>query len=138
MQIIRKGGGQKIRSGETATVLCRFTERNMLTDSITLSNVLMPDYYWLVDKMSVTSTSGSLSGMFITGSSLLMRTYGGSSTTVPSGWLVPLSYVNLGRQYSADTEIAKVRIIVPHDMGHPYATQQVIPYLYDITYERGR
>lgn len=138
MQIIRKGSGEKLKSGETATVLCRFTERNLLTDSITLSNTLMAAYYWLVDKMSVTNSSGTFTGMFISGSSLLMSAYGGGSSTVPSGWLVPLTYINLGRQYSEDTEIAKVRLIVPHDMGHPYATQNVTPYLYDITYERGR
>ena len=38
MQIVRKGCGKKIKSGETATVLVRFTERDLLTDTITLSN----------------------------------------------------------------------------------------------------
>lgn len=38
MQIIRKGCGEKIKDGENATVLCRFTERNLMTDSLQLSN----------------------------------------------------------------------------------------------------
>ena len=38
MQIVRKGCGKKLQNQETATVLCRFTERNLLTDTIQLSN----------------------------------------------------------------------------------------------------
>ena len=40
MQIVRKGCGQKLRKGETATVLCRFSEYNLKlgADSLSLSN----------------------------------------------------------------------------------------------------
>lgn len=138
MQIVRQGCGEKIKDGETVNVLCRFTERNLLTDSLTLSNTIDPRYTAYTDKMSVRDNSGTLTGMFVAGTSLLMNTYGSSSTTVPQGWLLPLSYVNVGRPSVEGDQVAKVRIIVPHDMGHIYASQSVIPYLYDITYERGR
>ena len=38
MQIVERGTGNPIRKGETATVLCRFTERNLIRDTLQLSN----------------------------------------------------------------------------------------------------
>ena len=131
MQIIRKGCGEFIKDGETTTVLCRFKETNILTDSVQLSN----NYYYyamIPDKMSVKNSSGSYTASFING--LMFTTYGAS---VPAGWLVPMPYVRIGRATSADEEIAKVKLIVPHTQGHTYAASGVYPCLYEITYERG-
>ena len=61
-----------------------------------------------------------------------------NKTSVPSGWIVPLSYVNLGRQVSADEGIAKVRLIVPHSQGQTDATSNVYPCFYEITYQEMR
>lgn len=60
MQIERKGCGEKLRSGETANVLCRFTEYNLLlgSDSISLTNNA-PSYAANVEKMTVTNNSGT-------------------------------------------------------------------------------
>lgn len=135
MQIIRKGCGEKIKDGENATVLCRFTERNLLTDSLQLSNDII-SYASLVDKMNVKRNSGTFTASFDASSSVMYSVYG--STSVPSGWLVPLAYIKLGRPASENDQIAKVRIIVPHTQGQQYAVQSVYPCLYDITYERGR
>lgn len=137
MQIVREGCGEKLKDGENATILCRFTERNLMTDTITLSNNYLNYAHW-PDKMTVSNTSGSFEASFIAGSSLMYTVYGNNSTTVPSGWLVPLTYIKVGRQSTPDEEIAKVRLIIPHSSGHQIATQNVTPYLYDITYERGR
>ena len=41
MQIVREGCGEKIKEGETTTVLCRFTEYNILTDSLQLTNDIL-------------------------------------------------------------------------------------------------
>ena len=135
MQIIRKGCGEKIKDGENATVLCRFTERNLLTDSLQLSNDII-SYASLVDKMNVKRNSGTFTASFDASSSVMYSVYG--STSVPSGWLVPLAYIKLGRPASENDQIAKVRIIVPPTQGQQYAVQGVYPCLYDITYERGR
>lgn len=137
MQIIRKGCGEKLKDGETATVLCRFTEKNLKkgADSVQLSNENLT-YSSVPEKMSVKNTSGTFSASFEKGSSIMYYTYG--STSVPSGWLTPFSYINLGRPVKDGDEIAKVRLIVPHTQGHAYASQSVYPCLYDITYERGR
>lgn len=139
MQIVRKGCGAKLKNGETATVLCRFDETNLLTDSLQLSN---NNLYWaaIVDKMTVNNTSGTFTAWFDSGSSLMYEAYGSSrsSTSVPSGWLVPLTYIKLGRPAKPEDEIAKVNLIVPHTQGHYYASANVYPCLYTITYERGR
>lgn len=138
MQIVRQGSGSKIKDGETVTVLCRFTERNMLGDSIEVSNLLSDAYALWVDKMSVTNNSGTFTGSFVSGQSTLVNVRQLTSLAVPQGWLVPLTFINVGRPASSTDETAKVRLIVPHDVGHASAKLGVVPYLYDITYERGR
>lgn len=135
MQIVREGCGEKIKDGETTTVLCRFSERNILTDSLQLTNDVL-SFSSIVDKMTVTNTSGTFTTSFIKNQSVMAMFYG--STSVPSGWLVPFTYIKVGRQENADEEIAKVNLIVPHTQGHQYASSGVYPCYYTITYERGR
>ncbi len=135
MQIVREGCGEKIKDGETATVLCRFTEYNILEDTLQLTNDILY-FSSIVDKMTVVNTSGTFTGSFIDGESVMAAAYG--STSVPSGWLVPFTYIKVGRPQTADEEIAKVNLIVPHDQGHIYASSGVYPCYYTITYERGR
>lgn len=135
MQIVREGCGEKIKDGETTTVLCRFSERNILTDSLQLTNDVS-SFSSIVDKMTVTNTSGTFTASFIKNPSVMAMFYG--STSVPSGWLVPFTYIKVGRQENADEEIAKVNLIVPHTQGHQYASSGVYPCYYTITYERGR
>lgn len=136
MQIVRKGCGKPVKNGETTDVLCRFTETNLLTDSLLLSN---DNLYFssIPEKMNVTNNYGTFSGSFDTSSSLMYTAY--ASASVPSGWLLPLRYVNIGRPSEEDgDEIAKVRIIVPSAQGQKYASMNVYPCLYDITYQKGR
>lgn len=134
MQIIRKGCGEKIKDGENVTVLCRFKEYNLLqsADSAQLSNM---SNAWLVDKIMVKRKSGTFTASFDTGSSMMYTAY--SSAAVPNGWLVPLSYVNIGRPTKEGDEIAKVKLIVPHSQGQQYAQQNVYPCLYELTFQRG-
>ena len=82
--------------------------------------------------MRVTNTRGTFSGSFTTG--LMIKAY--SSASVPAGWLVPLAYIKIGRPTSLTDEKAKVRLIVPHSQGHTIAAQEVLPYYYEITYEK--
>lgn len=135
MQIVRKGEGASLKPGETATVLCRFKEYNILEgdSALQLTNILQ--YNWQVDKMTVKNTSGTFTASFISGESLMYNRY--SSQAVPSGWLVPLSYINLGRIPKGE-EIAKVRLIVPHTQGQSDASSNVYPCLYELSLERGR
>lgn len=133
MQIIRRGCGKMIQSGETTNVLCRFSEWNLMEDTLQATNNVM--YYSPTpDIMSVTNTSGTFSASFDANSSVMYSYYG--STSVPSGWLVPLKYIKVGRVEKEGDEIAKVRLIVPHSQGQQYASANVYPCLYEITYER--
>lgn len=136
MQIVSKGVGQKLKQGETATVLCRFDEYNLMDnpDTAQLSNNY-GTYAYMPEKMTVTNVSGSFTAAFVTGESLLYYAY--SSASVPSGWLVPFSYINLSR-LTAPECLAKVKLIVPHSQGQSYASSNVYPCFYDITFERGR
>ncbi len=135
MQIIREGCGKKLKDGETATVICRFKEWNLLTDSLQLANNIENSSLNFPDLMSVKNTSGTFKASFIKGSSVMYSIYGSGS--VPAGWLAPLSYIKIGRPAKPGEEIAKVKLIVPHTQGHQYASSGVYPCLYEITYQRG-
>lgn len=136
MQIVREGCGKKLESGKTEKILCRFNEYNILESDSALQCTNIISYNWLVEKMTVKNTSGTFSGTFDKESSLMYNTY--SSTAVPSGWLVPLTYIKLGIPASATDETAKVKLIVPHSMGQSNASQNVYPCMYEITYQLGR
>jgi len=133
MQIVRKGTGKKLESGETATVICRYTEFNISTDSIQTTNNTLA-YEGNPDIMTVQAYEGTFTGTWVEG--VMKSAY--SSTAVPNGWLYPLNYINLGRQTSADAEIALVRLIVPSSIGQSDATTNYYPCFYEITYQRGR
>ena len=131
MQIARPGCGEKLKDGETANICCRFREFNIEGDSATLRN--NTDIYAArVDVMRVTNTSGTFSGSFTQG--IMISVYG--SASVPAGWLVPFSYIKVGRPKNFTDEKAKVRLIIPHSQGHTIAAQDVLPYYYEITYEK--
>ena len=136
MQIVREGCGKKLESGKTEKVLCRFNEYNILESDSTLQCSNIYSYLWEVEKMTVKNTLGTFSGTFDKENSLMYNTY--SSAAVPSGWLVPLTYIKLGIPASATDEIAKVKLIVPHSMGQSNASQNVYPCMYEITYQLGR
>ena len=138
MQIVREGNGQRIQEGETKRLICRYFEYNILGDSLqTASNVV----YWATtpDIMDVSNNSGSIVASFntsVNGGGAMYSTY--RSTVVPNGWIIPLQYVKVGRQTSADSGIAKVRLIVPHSQGQSDATSNVYPCFYELTYQEMR
>ena len=82
--------------------------------------------------IQVSRSSGSYTASFESG--VMYTAYG--SASVPAGWLVPLSYIKVGRPQSATDQNAKVRLIVPHSQGHATASSNVAPYYYEITYQR--
>ncbi len=149
MQVIDQGCGDYIQKGETTDVLIRFYEYNLQTRanisdaSLTLSNNV-PYYSYRLDKMSVTNTSGTFTGSFDTSNSLMAQYYGTSSYStsvsgvVPSGWLIPFSWIKIGRPKTDEERIAHVRILVPHTYGTTAASGSVYACLYDLTLQRGR
>ena len=132
MQICNEGCGEKIKNGQSLTVVCRYTEVNIMEgDTISTNNI--PYYSSMPDLMNVTNTSGSFTASFDSQSSVMYRTY--SSASVPTGWLVPLSYIKIGVPKADGEQIAHVKLIVPHTAGQSYAAQNVYPCYYDITYQ---
>lgn len=130
MQIVRKGSGEPLEENKQVNLICRYTEYNILDKKMQTRN----DYSSRVpDLMSVTRVGVNFTASFYSG--VMCSTYGAS---VPAGWLVPLQYINVGRQSDPDNEIALVKIIVPHTQGHSYATASVYPCFYTITYQRER
>ena len=135
MQIVRRGCGSVLKSGESATVISRFKEYNINGDSLNWWNDAPHQENWY-EKYDVTKYSGTWYGRFTQGSVVYyLRVY-----DVPAAWLKPLDYIKLGRPESADDEIAKVRLIVPNDQGFSYAQNMnngIFACYYEITYERG-
>ena len=129
MQIISKGIGEKIKDGETLSIICRFMEKSLL-DTVKVYNNLKGSVFDR-DIMNVQRSGSTFTATFIEG--VMLNTYG---ATVPEGWLVPLTYINMARRQD---QLAHVRLIVPHSQGTTNnAKSNVKPYFYDITYQRGR
>ena len=149
MQVINDGCGDYIAKGKTKNVLCRFTEyclakrAKMCDDAITLTNDV-PTYAAMTDEISVKNTSGTFDGSFVDiKKSLLANTYNSSyygtvSATVPSGWLIPFTWIKVGRLITADDELAHVRLLVPHTYGTTSASASVYACLYDIRFQAAR
>lgn len=135
MQIVRKGAGNYLKSDDNKQLMVRFWEYNILGDSIQLSNRILK-YASNPEYINVSCYSNTITGSFdtkATTGSLMYTAY--QSTSVPSGWLVPLSYVRIGRQTKADQGIAMVRLIVPHGQGQANASSNVYPCFYEMTFE---
>ena len=138
MQIVRKGTGDKLQHGEQKRLVCRYTEFNILRDSVQTTNNTA---YWATnpDIMDISNSYGTFTASFntsVNGGGAMYAYYG--STTVPAGWLVPFTYINIGRQLTEDGEISKVRLIVPHSQGHSDASLNVYPCFYEITFQEMR
>lgn len=130
MQIVRRGTGEKLEENKQVNIICRFVEYNINEGYAQLAN-MYTSYY--PDKFTVLRTGSTLTASFTQG--MMQSSYGNS---VPEGWLVPLLYINIGRQTSADEEISRVNLIVPHSKGQAYAQQSVYACHYTITYQRER
>jgi len=129
MQIVNKGGGEKIKDGESLSIICRFVEKSLLDTTKLYNNTTTTVFD--PDIMNVSRSGSTYTATFISG--VMLNAYG---ATVPEGWLAPLQYINLARRQD---QLARVRLIVPHSQGTTNnAKSNVRPYFYDITFQRGR
>ena len=130
MQIIKRGEGELMQNGERAEFLLRFIEGYVETgDTLVTSNLIGTNSY---DVMICSKSSGEFTASFTQG-----NMYSNYGQTVPTGWLVPLSYIKPAVQPPND-ELARVKLIVPHSAGHQTASSSVTPYFYEITYQKKR
>lgn len=137
MNIVNRGEGIVLKDGYH-NILSRFVER-IVSDESTLGkksgdtlaiNWGIYSKYTEPEEFKVTISSNSYSGSF-QGNSIMYEAY--NSTAVPSGWLLPLRFLKVGRTTDSK-KIARVRLIVPHSEGSSLAMQYVYPCYYEITY----
>ncbi len=133
MQIVRKGTGKPLQEGESKTVVMRYYEYNIAADSLQSTNQVLA-YEAFPDVMIARNNYGTITASFTEG---LMKTLY-NSAAVPSGWIIPLNFIKLGRQDSPDAEIALVRLIVPSTEGQIDASSDIYPCFYEISYQAGR
>ena len=133
MQVIDQGCGDYIKKGTSVDVLVRFDEYNLsyaaeMSDKcLTLSNKVPAYSYSFVDP------SASLMANTYNSSN-----YGSVSSTVPSGWLIPFTWIKIGRPKTDDERIAHIRLLVPHSYGTTSASGSVQACVYDMTLQKGR
>lgn len=150
MQVLEQGCGDYIQKGTSEEVLIRFDEYNLSygakisDETLSCSNNYVGTSYQ-PDKVRITNTSGTFTGLFSDpNKSVFAYTYNrnsyssGISGTVPSGWLVPFSWVKIGRGNAEGEKIAHVRLLVPHTYGSTQASASVYACLYDMTLQKGR
>jgi len=141
MQIVDQGCGEYLNSGESASLSCRFSEWNLseffpneYPDSMSMSNMFV-GYISQPEVMRVTNTTGTFSGSFES-DGYFSSTVG--SSAVPAGWLIPMTYIKLGRPSNDVEKVAHVHLIVPSGQGHLYASQYVYPCFYDLYYTKNK
>ncbi len=116
---------RRIEDGDTRNMIVRYFEYNIQSGDTLSGNKYTGESF---DEMRVTNNSGTFTAAFISG---MMPTIYGSSY-VPTGWLVPFSYLWFTRHTS---QLAKVNLIVPHTKGTSNATTYVYPCFYEITFQ---
>lgn len=133
MQVLDRGNGEVLSDGRYE-ILTRYWEEVIAEDgtSDTLSSNMNPNSFPYPDEFILTKTSNSLSASFA-GYGAMYQAHG--SAYVPSGWLLPLNYLKVGRENSGRS---KVKLIVPHSEGTSTASGQVVPCHYEITYQMSR
>ncbi|MCQ2082921.1 MAG: DUF4827 domain-containing protein [Bacteroidaceae bacterium] len=121
MQIVRRGDGHNILSGEN-WLNARYLELYIATGDTMTMNLLNTT----ADVFHVTRTGDSYSSSFVSG--VMSTVYG---TTVPNSWIMSLPFITPGF-YNGESS-AKVRIISPHNEGTQKAAQNVYPVFYEIS-----
>jgi len=135
MQILSKGSGEKLESGESTRLCCRFLEYNIMADSVQTSN-WGNTYVTNPEMIDVSNSYGTFTATFATDvywGSIFNDVYG--STSVPEGWILAMRFLCLDNAQREGGEKAHVRLIVPHSMGQANAMQNVYPCFYDLTFE---
>lgn len=133
MQVIERGNGEPLGEGRHE-ILVRYVEERIKSDgeSDTISLNTLSSLYAHPDEFILTKEDKSYSATFTT----LGAMYNAhTSAYVPSGWLLALNYLKVGREISGRS---KIKLILPHSQGTSTATAEVFPCFYEITYQLSR
>ena len=134
MQVVERGDGEVLADGRYE-ILTRYWELVINEDGTadTISSNMNGNYYPHPDEFKLTKSKSSLSASFVGSSGAMYQAHG--SASVPSGWLLPLNYLKVGRTISGRS---KVNLIVPPSRGTSTASRQVVPCSYEIFYQMSR
>ena len=133
MQVVERGNGEPLGEGRHE-ILVRYVEERIKQDgdSDTISLNTVSNLYAPPDEFVLTKQDKSYSATFTT----LGAMYNAhTSAYVPSGWLMALNYLKVGREISGRS---KIKLILPHSQGTSTATAEVFPCFYEITYQLSR
>ena len=133
MQVVERGNGEPLGEGRHE-ILVRYVEERIKQDgdSDTISLNTLSNLYAHPDEFVLTKQDKSYSATFTT----LGAMYNAhTSAYVPSGWLMALNYLKVGREISGRS---KIKLILPHSRGTKTATAEVFPCFYEITYQLSR
>lgn len=121
MQIIRRGEGRLMKSGDIWDMNARYTEQLVRNGDLMSMNTYErePDIFY------VQRTGDNYTGSFRSG--VMPGRYGNS---VPNSWLMIMPFIKPGL---LNADGAKVRLIVPHNQGTQLAASNVYPAFYEIT-----
>ena len=133
MQVLERGNGGLLEDGRHE-ILVRYVEEQIVEDGTvdTLSLNTISNLYAYPDEFILTKEKNSMSASFSTSGAMSGAHY---SAYVPSGWLLPLNYLKVGREISGRS---KIKLILPHSQGTATASSQVFPCYYEITYQLSR
>ena len=133
MQVVQRGNGELLENGRHE-ILARYVEERIVLDGSvdTLSLNTIANLYAHPDEFILTKQDNSLSASFSTNGAMYAAQ---SSAYVPTGWLLPLNYLKVGREISGRS---KIKLILPHSQGTATASGQVFPCYYEITYQLSR
>lgn len=142
MQILERGEGEVLGDGRydisTKFVEMFIDNREISGTQFNSGDTLATNIYSpLTECLLLTVSGNSFQGQFTSNdkTSYIMPQYY-SSQAVPSGWLIPFSYLKMKRYISAQPseKWVRVKLIVPHSEGTSTAMQSVYPCYYEITY----
>ncbi len=133
MQVLDRGNGELLEDGRHE-ILVRYVESliNAEGGKDTLSLNTIPNLYAHPDEFVLTKSDRTFSATFAAGGAMYSTH---SSAYVPTGWLLPLNYLKVGREIAGRS---KIKLIVPHSEGTATASGQVYPCFYEITYQLSR
>lgn len=133
MQVVERGKGETLTDGRHE-ILVRYVEERIsvsgTTDTLSLNTI--SNLYAHPDEFILTKQDNSMSATFSVNGAMYEAH---SSAYVPSGWLLPLNYLKVGRETSARS---KIKLILPHSQGTSSASGSVFPCYYEITYQLSR
>jgi hypothetical protein len=121
MQIVRRGEGRMINSGEMWNLNARYVERYIGTGDTMTMNL----YQQEPDQFYVQRNGGNYAASFTSG--IMLTGYGSS---VPNAWIMAFPFIKPGVLNGSPS--AKIRLIVPHNQGTQKAASEVYPVFYEI------